>query len=689
MHHLPITGYANRLSVGGGETISFYVSTVSEQFEARLIRPGRKPQFNSPISSEIDGSYAGKLQAIQMGSYGLVEQGVELPSDTELSLDILSTWPDAGRVEGVLTWGEQVGLFLDGKGRVMFRYGDANVVLPHVLDRNYWYNVRVTLLPDLGRISVSLDAFRSMQPRIEAVLDVPLSLSPDPSWFRLSGWRTEAGTVGCFNGKISQPRIFSPSRGTIADWDCSTGFATDQLMDRGPFGCHMTLFNHPRRAVTGPRWTGRVMDYRLSPSEYDALAFHQDDMTDAGWEKSLDWTVPEDLPSDIYALEITCAEGTDHIPFFVLPDVGTGQKIAFLAPTFSYMAYANERHWWTAPDIEERTGASLEDIVSPGEKWVNEIGMLSCYDRHVDGTGCCNSSWLRPIINMRADYVHPYLPGPHQLSADMYIMDWMRATGRDFDVVTDHDLHSRGASMLAPYNVVISGSHPEYVSEQILDAISAYVNYGGNFMYVGGNGLHSAATVFPDAPHVFELRRGHVGGLHWKSGAGEDFHAATGEPGGLWKLRNRAAQRTVGVGTAGVTFDEGKPYKRLPVSFEPEYEWIFAGVPEDTIGAKSDVMGGAAGFEYDRMDRALGSPRDTVLLASAYFDEQITEYTLGDSRWTGFEAENRSDIIIIEEPLKGRIFAAGSVSWTAALFDDGGDNAVARITGNVLDAFSD
>ena len=65
----------------------------------------------------------------------------------------------------------------------------------------------------------------------------------------------------------------------------------------------------------------------------------------------LAWTVPGGTVSGIYALEVECAGGLDHIPFVVRPGRATKSKIALLAPTFSYLAYANEQHWWSAPNI--------------------------------------------------------------------------------------------------------------------------------------------------------------------------------------------------------------------------------------------------------------------------------------------------------------------------------------------------
>jgi hypothetical protein len=49
MSDLPITGYADRLSVAGGEDIGFFISTTAPNIQAELIRPSRKGQATVPL----------------------------------------------------------------------------------------------------------------------------------------------------------------------------------------------------------------------------------------------------------------------------------------------------------------------------------------------------------------------------------------------------------------------------------------------------------------------------------------------------------------------------------------------------------------------------------------------------------------------------------------------------------------
>jgi N,N-dimethylformamidase len=71
---------------------------------------------------------------------------------------------------------------------------------------------------------------------------------------------------------------------------------------------------------------------------------------------------------------------------------------------------------------------------------------------------------------------------------DLCLIDWLDAQGVAYDVVSDHDLHEMGAALLAPYRLVMTGSHPEYFTLEMLQALEAHLGAGGRLMYMGGNG---------------------------------------------------------------------------------------------------------------------------------------------------------------------------------------------------------
>ena len=56
---------------------------------------------------------------------------------------------------------------------------------------------------------------------------------------------------------------------------------------------------------------------------------------------------------------------------------------------------------------------------------------------------------------------------------------------------------SRPGRSLRRARVVITGSHPEYWSEQMLDAWGTYLRQGGRLVYLGGNGLPGSRRWIP------------------------------------------------------------------------------------------------------------------------------------------------------------------------------------------------
>jgi N,N-dimethylformamidase len=166
----------------------------------------------------------------------------------------------------------------------------------------------------------------------------------------------------------------------------------------------------------------------------------------------------------------------------------------------------------------------------------------------------------------------------------------------------------------------------------------------------------------------------------------------------------------------GQGFDRSHPYRRLPGSRDERAAWIFAGVDEDPIGAYGLVMGGAGGFEIDRFDLDAGTPPHTLRLATAdhglssSYDGLAADWLQAPYQQALQEHEGppapgeavqyargqdaphnplvRADMTYHETPGGGAVFSVGSIAWCGALSHNGYDNAVARITGNVLRRFS-
>jgi N,N-dimethylformamidase len=448
----------------------------------------------------------------------------------------------------------------------------------------------------------------------------------------------------------------------------------------------------PARAVTGRLWTGDVFDFRFEPSHYAAIHFHDDDLEDAGWASDCSLTVDPELASGLYALRVVAGPATDRIPFFVRPRTGSpSSRAVFVAPTATYLAYANQMPMFDRPDLQSSAGKtpvlSVDDLFLYDHP---EYG-FSTYDHHTDGSGIMYSSALRPILNMRpaADALG-MLWG---MSADCCLIGWLRSTGVEADFVTDHDLDREGTDLLRSYDVVLTGSHPEYYSQRMLDALERYLGQGGRLMYLGGNGFYWVISLHPERPHVLEVRK-QSGTRAWNAAPGEWRHSSTGERGGLWRDRARPPQKLVGVGFSAQGFVSSSYYRRAPDGSTTEAAFVFDGIDgEELIGTFGLAGGGAAGLELDRYDLALGTPPNALLLASSeqhtdtymHVVEEIEVMTggLGGTE----DSAVRADMTYFSVPGGGAVFSTGSIAWCESLPTNGYDNNVARITSNVLQAF--
>jgi N,N-dimethylformamidase len=518
-----------------------------------------------------------------------------------------------------------------------------------------------------------------------------------------------------FNGKIENPRIdgravdeaelaslktgrLVSARDVVARWDFARDPDAVTIRDLGPHGFHGRVVNAPARGVTGHNWDGSESNPRYAPEQYGAIHFHEDDLDDAGWKCDFELSVPDDLPSGVYAAHLSAGEEEEFVPFFVRPPLGKpSAPVAVLFSTLTYLAYANEQ------GTENEYLAKLQSPRANLAVDVREVeylstnNLLSLYDFHADGSGVHLSSRLRPILNLRPKARMRHIDGPHGFAADLYLVDWLDREGIAFDAITDEDLHHDGQPLLDPYKVIVTGSHPEYWSGQMLDALAGYLSNGGRVMYMGGNGFYWVTSIDPVRPHLVEIRR--WGGTNaWQAEPGEYYHQTTGELGGLWRNRGRAPQKLLGVGFTAQGFDTAHAYRRTEASFEPEHAWIFEGLdPGESIGdCENFILGyGAAGHEIDRFDLGLGAPAHTALLATATgfsdgYQAVAEEVLMSDSSQGGtVNPRVHADMVYLEYPRNGAVFSVGSIAWIGALAANDFKNSVATVTGNVLRRFAE
>ncbi len=745
---MKITAYADRISVAPGETINFMVNCEARSFKADIVRlvcgdlnpdgPGYKEKV---VRTPASGTYKGRRQVIHGGSFVEVPAGDALEGLQSFTLQcfIWPTTPDKGEQTLIGNWSErrQCGAALAiaadndgvmltlgaGKGRVK-HFTTGKALLAHE-----WYFVAASY--DAARKSVTLvqePLHTHVGTRDAAVKRAKTTLGRipahgEPLTIGARYARQDKGRTVCtrhYNGKIDSPRIAARALApeemealkqpripaarmsdVVAAWDFAADITGVRVTDQSPNRLDGYVVHMPARGMTGWNWSGEELDWKCAPEQYGAIHFHDDDIYDAAWEVDFSLTVPTNLKSGLYAARLRCGkdlEDEDYVPFAILPPRGKATaKICFLLPTASYMAYANDHMGTDAPIGQLLGGKLVEHERQDLYRNVHREYGASCYDTHSDGSGVCYSSRLRPILSLRPKYKH-WLGGQGstlwQFNADTHITNWLEALGYDFDVVTDEELHDDGVAAIEQYKVVISGSHPEYHSKQMWDAMAAYQQRGGRLMYLGANGWYWRIAYHTEVPGIIEVRRNEGGIRAWEPRTGEYYHAFTGEYGGLWRRNGRAPQQIVGTGFTAQGFDISSYYVRKPDSHRKEVRWIMAGVGKDErIGDFGLIGGGAAGLELDRADRALGTPPGTYLLASSVDHTDIylvvCEELLINYPGLGGQENDlvRADMTFHETPNGGGVFSASSIAWPGSLSHNDYNNNVSRITRNVLDRF--
>ncbi|WP_158742011.1 N,N-dimethylformamidase beta subunit family domain-containing protein [Acidisphaera sp. L21] len=687
----PLSGYLDRISARPGEAIAVKVSShLGEPYTADLVRiihadpnpdgPGMKLEA---LGSAFAGPYPSRVQRVTPGSYAVVKAALAVPEGGAIRVRVQPGLLKAA--QPVVSLGDAVLRVAAEGARLEVAGAIVCAVAAPMLER-CWYELTATFKNGTAiLVQVALQTSWGVADSGEAsgATGLPkggtLLVAADP-----------AG--GRFDGRIEDPALLGGDGNAIAEWDFSAGIDTDTISGTYPG----RVVNMPTRGIRGSRWSGGEMDWKHAPREYAAIHFHADDLYDALWDTDFTITIPDGMRSGVYGVRLRVAGHEDIIPFYVLPPRGTvTAKIAFLAPTFTYQAYANHARFNFDAPFRERAAAWGARTVNPEDypdlAW-------STYNRHPDGTGISLSSLRRPVLTLRPGFLtfnDQRGSGLRHFSADSHLTDWLEATGHAFDVVTDHDLHREGASLLAGYKVVLTGSHPEYHTPNTLDGLGDYIAEGGRLCYLGGNGFYWRIAVSDTIPDVLEVRRTEGGIRAWDAAPGEAYHQLDGGYGGLWRRLSRAPQKLAGVGFSSQGLFEGSHYRRLPASYDPAVAWVFEGVKGETLGGYGLSGGGAAGFELDRADLRLGSPPNIVILARSEAHQDhfvaVPEELLSHVNTVTGEAPRdliRAEIVYFDTAKGGAVFATGSITFCGSLSHDNYQNGVSRMMGNVVRRFT-
>ncbi|KAF4480179.1 N,N-dimethylformamidase beta subunit [Fusarium agapanthi] len=652
-----ITGYVDPWVVSPGETAHVKISSTKPKLRYQLVRPLQGldiPHAPAPAKEVIEhgpkGELTGRFQASHPGSYAVVDAWRREPllgksEGVEIDFYVQPWMLNAPHPQAILS-------NLDAAKSAAKEF---HLQLTHIASGN-----------ETAPSSTTVQSTLSSTPRLD---------SSSPMYFAATTAASPTSAsqlpVHFFNGRIEAPRFKALGRKNwdIARYDLSVGIHTDEISDVSGSGLDGVLVNAPTRAIRGHDWDHKLIGLGWKEATYGfgTIHFHDDDLDDATWDTDFEFTVPSDLRSGAYAIEVQDTESDlkDSIVFFVRPKASQDCLCIF-------------------------------DVYVPGMVRRHDLG-LAIYDLHSDGSGVVYSTTKRPILNERPDYIHWGFQRPREFSADLLMVGFLeKHFGDGYDILTDHDLHLRGRAALSQYDVVISGSHPEYPSAESLDAYEGHAKNGVSLIYAGGNGFYWKSVTDPKRPHRMEVRSADVGARTHENPPGERHHALNGQLGGLWRSIGRPPNELWGIGSCASGKEPGRSFIPTDEALNnPSLEWLWKGLNEESrklLGTKG-LAGGASGDELDLLDVAIGSPANANLLARSerhddhfmLFNEELIFpliRTLGST-----SSLVRSDMVYYETNGGDSVFSVGSINWNNSLAWDGYQNDVAQVTENVIREF--
>ncbi len=477
----------------------------------------------------------------------------------------------------------------------------------------------------------------------------------------------------------------------------------DLAADASPHRRDARIINHGTWMIGGPSFRCDVpraaaYDPTKDPMRGHGLRLASDDLFDCRWKAAHEWRVPENARSGIYAARFHVTHDGDkrvyHTVFVVKKSVAREKApIAFLCSTNTWRAYAATPFARTWSGLKKSIGNN-GFANSPGDP-----PAFCFYRPHRAGQGTyfTGSRMPWPVVG-------PYtLMGPeewdysHLVRQDRFTQTWLEAQGYSYDVLSDTDLHLE-PGVLAGYKVLFVVGHSEYWSFDAMNAVSRFLDRGGNAVVLSGNTAFWRVSFNADAT-IMECRKGDAPGTQVREARrGEMWHSHDSLRGGMsrecgfpaWRLFGLEYFSLVGVGSAGVG-----PYKvRRPDHFlfrepndlklrEGDHFGGTSGRPlRQPIGHEGDVrVSKLARFQVEPPPPGMAQPTEDpagiTLLADGLADWKSV--SIG-APWDYFQRPVpaakipaipvAAEMIYWQRPGGGRVFHSGSINSGSTLATD-------------------
>ena len=335
-----------------------------------------------------------------------------------------------------------------------------------------------------------------------------------------------------------------------------------------------------------------------------------------GWPQSFAFTIPQNWSSGIYAAECQDPVGNPSwIVFVVKPNPNSLGDFAVLANTNTWNSYNT---WGGQSKYTSPVMARAVTYLRPNP-----------YSAPIDGGG----------VN-------------HLTKAEIWVNDWLSATGYRFDQYTDIDFH-QGIPNLSQYKALIIHTHPEYWTPEMMDNLDAYLEGGGTVLYMAGNGLFEEVLLSNDGSHQTLFPAGQY---PWR------------DPSAFRNLPTPRPERAV----LGVAFLYDCWFTFAPFQILEANHPLFTGTGVsngDLVGASGLNGGGASGWEMDTSIPGTAADGDIVSCSLGWDRGAPPAGLVLLARGTnacGYGA----DMTYYRTAAGGFVFSAGSLSFGGSLVID-------------------
>jgi hypothetical protein len=441
------------------------------------------------------------------------------------------------------------------------------------------------------------------------------------------------------------------------------------------------------------------------------------------WSETHEWSIPNDLPSGGYIVEILDADATEASALghhFVAIRPSNYQKaasIALIAATSTWAAYndwGGASHYY---GIDKGLFWGRAARLSTQRPWGRGQVWLP-----LDAPRMMNAVRPEGPVAARYDCIEwaalkgfsKYYASAGWATYERPFVRWLEGHGFSVDVYTQDDLHF-SPEFLERYDCAAIVGHDEYWTREMRGAIECYTEAGGNVARFGGNFMWQIRIEDEGRTQTcykYEARKKDpVVGT-------DDADRMTG----AWEdpLLNYPGAKTFGVNAfrgqySGFGGSAPRNSRGFTV-FKPEH-WAFEGTGlgyADQFGDKAGIFGiEVDGLDYNFVDGLPvptgidGAPPQVEILAFGF--ATLSEHSLpehahalmlgdGDARFRSviLEGSTKPDVlarnsrgcglVIWMNKGKGEVFTAGTCEWVAGLLHE--DHATQAITRNVLQRFT-